>query len=394
MGLDSTGMSQGKCLPVPMREQELIESANTIETIRERFIHFVDETRGTSPLYASLSAKIAEDGELLGLMREALPTQRRANLLFAAVHYLLLKGARHALRDYYASLAEETLPPHEGAAEAFRDFCLSEKATLLRIIGTRHTQTNEARRTAAFLPVLQKLSESTPVALVEVGASAGLNLLVDRYAYRYGDGPLLGERKSPVRIHCLLKGMTPTAKRESPAIGFRIGLDSSPLDVCEGDDALWLEACVWPEHQERRALLEAAIGVARRHPPTLLKGDAVDDVEGLVAAVPGDLPVCIFHSAMLTYLPMERRKDFAAQLDRLAGKRKMYWLSLEGIGVRPFEGERCARPYATEEQDKVNAGELILGSWTDGFREDRLLARVDMHGRWIDWVSEKEERDR
>lgn len=367
-----------------------MESANTIETIRERFIHFVDETRGTSPLYASLSAKIAEDGELLELMREAPPTQRRANLLFAAIHYLLLKGASHALRDYYASLAEKTIPPDEGAAQAFRDFCLSEKAALQRIIRVRHTQTNEVRRTAAFLPVLQKLSESTPVALAEIGASAGLNLLVDQYSYRYGDGPWLGQQESPVRIQCQLKGAIPTAKSNSPAVAFRIGLDSSPLDVCKEQDALWLKACIWPEHQERRALLEAAIGIAKQHPPTLLNGDAVDDMEVLVDAVPGDLPVCMIHSAMLTYLPVGRRKDFASVLDRLAREREMYWLSLEGIGVRPFEGQRRDRSSESQGEDAVNAGELILGSWSDGVREDRRLGVVDMHGRWIDWVAEQE----
>ncbi|HUF89017.1 MAG TPA: DUF2332 domain-containing protein [Gemmatimonadota bacterium] len=370
-----------------------VEDRRTVENIRERFIHFVDETRRTSPLYAALSASIAEDEELLDLMREAPPTQRRANLLFAAVHYLLLKGKRHALRDYYASLTEEALLPGEGAAEAFRDFCLSEKATLRTIIGARHTQTNEVRRTGAFLPVFQKLTENSPVALVEVGASAGLNLLVDRYAYRYGDGQLLGHQESPVRIQCQVKGAIPTAKSDSPAVAFRIGLDSSPLDVCDEEDALWLKACVWPEHQERRALLEAAIGIARQHPPTLLRGDAVDDLEGVIDAVPGGLPVCVFHSAMLTYLPKEGRKDFASELDRLAGKREMYWLSLEGTGVRPIEDERLDACFNIENDDAVNAGELILGSWSYGVREDRRLAVVDMHGRWIDWVSEEEELD-
>src|SRR5215211_915192 len=207
-----------------------------IERVAERFVRFADETRGSSPLYAALSPAIAGSSELLKLLLEAPPTQRRATLLFAAVHDLLLAGIDHPLARYYPSIAGAALPPDQGAFAAFRDFCVEHRTSLRETVAVRRTQTNEVRRSIAFLPVVQHLSIAEPIALVEVGASAGLNLLLDQFRYRYGEGLWIGAANSPVAIECESRGVVPL-RDEPPCIAFRVGLDSHPLDVCSTTDA-------------------------------------------------------------------------------------------------------------------------------------------------------------
>jgi hypothetical protein len=365
-------------------------SPESIGQVAERFVRFADETRGSSALYTALSPAIAGDRELLELLLEAPLTQRRANLLFAAVHDLLLAGVAHPLARYYSSVTGIGAPPDQGTFGAFRDLCLSYRASLRETVAVRRTQTNEVRRSVAVLPVVQQLSAREPIALVEIGASAGLNLLLDRFRYRYGEGPWIGDDGSPVAIRCETRGTVPVPLRvEPPRIAFRIGLDSHPLDPSSEADARWLMACVWPEQLDRLQLLRSALEVARRSPPRLVMGSAVAGLEGVIGEVPENLPVCLFHSATIPYFTDDECAAFVSTIDRIGGQRRLHWVSLEGGAVHTFGAKLpFSRLYVPRAEDRPTdiLGLLGYAGWIDRNRHDRVLARVDMHGRWIEWT--------
>ena len=172
------------------------------------------------------------------------------------------------------------------------------------------------------LPVLAALPG--PLALLEVGASAGLNLYPDRYAYRYGDHPLgAGE---PV-LDCAISGTTPPARR--PEVVWRAGLDLNPLDVTDPADVAWLDALIWPEHGHRRERLRAAAAVAAADPPLLVRGDLVDDLPALAARAPRDATLVVFHTSVLYQVPPAGREAFAEVVRGLPG----HWIANEDPDV-------------------------------------------------------------
>src|SRR5205085_1814788 len=160
------------------------------------------------------------------------------------------------------------------------------------------------------LPAFARVARQTggPLALVEIGASVGLNLLWDRYGYDYGDGASYGDAGSPVRITCTVRGdRRPWVPAVLPRVRYRVGLDLNPVDVRDPEAALWLRALVWPEHAGRAALLQRALEVARRDPPSLIKGDALDLLPAVLPAVPHDVALCVFHTFTVNQFSAEAR---------------------------------------------------------------------------------------
>ncbi|WP_446213273.1 DUF2332 domain-containing protein [Micromonospora sp. IBSANI012] len=264
------------------------------------------ETRGVSPGYERLSLAVSRDEELLALLGTLPPDKRQPNLLFGVVR--LLGG-----------------PVDDPAA--FRDFTVANWPAVEAELRTRATQTNEPGRCAVLLPVLAALPQ--PLALLEVGASAGLCLYPDRYAYRYGEHVLgAGE---PV-CECALTGMAPPSRL--PEVVWRAGLDLNPLDVTDPADVDWLDALIWPEHEHRRARLRAAAAVAAAEPPLLVRGDLVDDLPPLAARAPAGATLVVFHTSVLYQVPAPRREAFAAVVRGLPG----YWISNEAPEVLTHDG--------------------------------------------------------
>ncbi|MEU4214863.1 DUF2332 domain-containing protein [Actinoplanes sp. NPDC026623] len=259
------------------------------------------EARGVSPAYERLAVAVAGDAELLALIGLLPEAKQQPNLLFAAVR--LLGG-----------------PVDDPAA--FHDYTVANWAAIEPQIRCRATQTNEPGRCAVLLPVLAALPG--PLALLEVGASAGLCLYPDRYAYRYGEhrlgtgGPLLD---------CEATGLTPPDR--VPEVVWRAGLDLNPLDVTDPADLAWLDALIWPEHAHRRARLRAAAAVAAADPPHLVRGDLLDDLPALAAQAPPDATLVVFHTSVLYQVPAPRREAFAALVGTLPG----HWIANESPEV-------------------------------------------------------------
>ncbi|UJP40587.1 DUF2332 domain-containing protein [Cellulomonas palmilytica] len=266
------------------------------------------EARGTSPTYEAWALGISEDDEVVALLESLPAPKRQPNLVLAAAR---LHGAA-------------------GGYDALRSTLLTRWDQVATTIRTRATQTNEAGRCATLLPFLATLPQ--PLALLEVGASAGLCLLPDRYSYRYDDGTALdpADGPSPVVLPCTLgPGVAPP--RQMPEVAWRAGIDLAPVDVTDADACAWLEILVWPEHDERRDRLGAALAIARAQPPRVVAGDLLDLVVPLASEAPPDATLVVLHSAVLAYLDPQARARFVDLVRTLPG----HWLSNEGALVLP-----------------------------------------------------------
>lgn len=333
-------------------------------------------------MYRDLSLAAAASDDLLGLLALARPGQHRPVLLLAAVHHLLLGGADHPLAAFYPTVTGRPVPPGD-PVPAFLDFCARHRDGLARLVATRSTQTNEVNRSVAVAAGWRAATADQPdrpVAVVELGASAGLNLLADRYAVDVGDGRLHGDTGSAVRLRTSLAGAaTPDLDRPLPPVVARLGLDLAPVDVRDDDAVRWLEACLWPEQPERFARFASAVEVARADPPVLVAGDLVDDLPGVLAGLPPTAHLVVTHTWALTYVERARRARLVEVLERAAGERPVSWLSAEGPGVTPLVEAPHREGYATL---------LGLTTWRGGARRTRPLAWCHHHLAWMDWLAE------
>ncbi len=232
-------------------------------------------------------------------------------------------------------------------------------------------QTNEIARAAALLPGLREIARQCrlPLALHEIGASAGLNLLADHFAYRY-DRVSLGDPDSAVRISPAMRGGMP-----DPRGNFRIirrsGCDIAPLQIGDPEDRLRLRSYIWPDQPERMQRLDAAIAIAEQTPFDLIAADAADYVDQSLANRKLDECHVLFHSVMWQYLPDPTKARIEAALEQVSNiatrDAPVAWLRMEGLGG--------VEPYAT----------LQLTLWPGG--EKQILARCDWHCRWIEWLA-------
>lgn len=337
--------------------------------LQREFEFFATVCTEYCPLYAALSARVAEDESIRGLARGGHPQHPPANLLFGAVHYLLLCGVDHPLRAFYPTVGGAR--PAEEAWPAFRDFCLTHEERVRGLVSTRLVQTNEVGRCGVLLPAFACVfaSFNAPLLLIEVGASSGLNLFFDRYHYRYSNGVELGP-DSAARIETEVRGdRVPSLPSCVPSVAGRIGIDLSPVDVMNDDAMRWLEALIWPDMVERQALFRAARDLARQSPPTILKGDAMDLVPEAFAAVARDATPCIFHCHAIYQMDRVWRERFEVLLEDLGRRRDFAHVSLEWLREEP--GPRL---------------HLTLHRRGEAPRRT-LLAEAHHHGRWLRWVA-------
>lgn len=287
------------------------------------------QARGSSPTYERLALAVHDDERTLGFLSTLPDGKTQPNLLFG-----VLRWNDVPVEDPDAALS--WLHEHHDTV----------RAELL----TRATQTNEAARCAVLLPALAQLAARTdgPLALVEIGASAGLCLLYDAWRYRYtrpdGTAHVLGAADSPVELHCSLEGPVPLPV-SVPDIAWRAGLDLAPLDPRDDEVRRWLQCLVWPEHTGRADRLRSALAVAAQHPTVVRRGDMTRDLSPLleearrqldVLAGPGRGAVVVTHSAALVYVDDDARRSVVDTTAEHGAHR----LGVEGASVLPAVRER------------------------------------------------------
>ena len=316
------------------------------DDVIEEYRDFATYAAGDSPCFEEWALGVAEDAEVLAWLGTLPPIKRQPNLVFAAARW---HGA-----------------PAPGSYDGLRRVLLEQEADVRETVMSRATQTNEVGRLATLVPVLGLVEG--PLALIEVGASAGLCLYPDRYDYlwlpvgglRGSGGPLLtAEASGPLPV--------PAAH---PDVAWRGGIDLNPLDVSDDDAMGWLENLVWPEQDERRERLRAAVAVARQDPPALVRGDLLEGLPDLLEqAAPHGTPV-VFHSAVIAYLEGADRERFHQLMTGLVAEGRCRWISNEGRRVLPgVTGDR-----------EVPSGRFVTAldgtpvAWSHG------------HGHAVDWL--------
>lgn len=272
---------------------------------RERFLFFSrKETRDRCPVYEDLGLRIAEDPEIIDVISSFPRNKRQPNLLLASLRRLL---------------------GHVPSFEEVRAIMMRQPDDLLRIALSHGTQTNEPGRCATLLPLLCRLPQ--PLALLEVGASAGLCLVPDRYSYAFNGTVLRGSSsRQEIVLHCKTHGQVPVPDA-IPSVAWRAGLDTNPLDVNDPEQREWLELLVWPSEHARLARLRIAMDLVSEEEFHMEQGDLhADDLDRLCARAPKGATLVVFHSAVLSYtLDQERRDSFARRVGDLAD----HWISNE-----------------------------------------------------------------
>lgn len=320
------------------------------EQLAARFTRFAEvEARGHSPLYEEFALGVAADTVTRQFLLTLPEDKRQPNLLFAALRHVC--GTPRDWPEFRSLL-------HDQMAQV--------RATML----AHRTQTNEPGRCATLLPVLVRLPQ--PLALIEVGASAGLCLLLDRYGYDYGALQLAPPTPTAPVFPCRADAATPLPTAQ-PTVAWRLGLDLDPVDVTDPERCRWLETLVWPEQVDRLHRLRTAIAVARQDKQRIEQGDLLRDLAASVNSAPRDATVVVFHSAVLAYVadPLLRER-FMAEVRAL----NVVWVSNEAPGVFPSIRQRLPRAGPR--------GAFLLS--VDGVP----TAWTDPHGAWIEWIAIEE----
>ena len=262
--------------------------------------------------------------------------------LLGGLHYLVLGGEAS-----WGSL-DVALERH---AQFLRRWCSEQEV-----------QTNEVQRSWALLPAFLSLDDGRPFDLLELGPSAGLNLLWDRYAYRYSSGvwgsgelELHGDDRVPPPAALLARRVEVVRRR---------GVDLSPIDVTTSDGARTLKAFVWPDQPGRLERLQRAIDVARRDPPELIRGDYVAELPALLRdRVPG-AQLVVFQTASTMYLDRPGAERLRAALHEAGGREPLVFVT---TGRAPDDDG-----FALEVERFPDDGPT-------------RVAVFDFHGAWLAW---------
>ena len=292
----------------------------------------------------------------MGLMRR-IEHWPPTNLVFASVHYLLMQGYETPLSGYYASLVSEPGPPEE-AIGPFEEFVMEHEEWIVENSNRRYTQTNEAKRCAALLPAVWETGLER-FHLVEIGASAGLNLALDGYRYRWGEVEW-GPPGSPVLLEAESRGGR--VRPRQVEILSRVGLDLNPIDLDDPDERDWLLALIWPEHTERRVRLEMAMELAKDVPMRMVEGDATETLPGVLSSLPGGDPVVVMNSMALMQFGRAQRESL----------------------YRTIEDAGSARPVRRVSFEILAAGDEWVTLAADSGRGLAQIGQAHPHGEWIE----------
>ncbi|MEV8250515.1 DUF2332 domain-containing protein [Microbacterium sp. NPDC076768] len=319
------------------------------DEVQERYARFArDEAPGRSALYGEWALGVAADEALREILQRIPATRRQPPLVFAVTRML---GAPLA------------------AFPQWREFVLCNAEEIVAECTQRTLQTNEPLRLAALLPVFSEIEG--PIALLEIGAAAGLCLYPDRYSYRFvgEDGAVratLDPAKGPsaVLLESRVSGQMPDLR--IPEVVWRAGIDLAPLDAADERDRQWLQGLVWPGESGREGRIAAALDIAASDPPQLFAGDALERITEVAALAPQDATLVITTPGVLVHIPRTAREALVSTISRLPAR----WVTIDPPGILDVWKPRVV------EADWPGFVVAI-----DGY----VRAAADPLGRWWEW---------
>lgn len=313
----------------------------------EVFLHQAEQCDGRSPLYAQICRELAEEPLVAAIEPE--PRWDLPLRLLGGLHFLQLAEGIDPWSNVRGVLAER-------------------RAWLARFVPEQGVQTNEVRRSWGLVPVFLLVAAEVgrPLDLVELGPSAGLNLVWDRYRYRYGDASW-GPADAPLELDGeLRRPFPPELLSVAVEVRRRRGIDLNPIDVTTEEGARLLECFVWADQAERIDRLRRAIEALRAAPPELIAGDYVDLLPGALADRDPEAMTVVFQTASLGYLSHERRTQLLAEIEQAGSEAPLAFLT------------------AAFDEELEGCWPLEVTVWPGG--ETRRLAHQDFHGAWLEWL--------
>jgi len=335
-----------------------------------QFKTFAVDCKGTSKIYEFLSNCISKDDQILELGMKTRSGQPVTNLLFASVHYLLLKGKDHSLKEFYPSVSKHPRNIDEpDFFSNFKDFCAKYKDDIVYLLRHKLVQTNEVRRCAYLYPVFcwiyHKIEK--PLSLIEIGTSSGLQLLWDQFSYSYGDEEIYGNKQSNIHLTSEIRGESQVYfLPNSPPVASKVGIDLHISNLEDAEDYLWLKALIWPEHRERLELLEQAAECLKENPVKLIEGDGVTLLPEMVETTPKDSVICVFHTHVANQMPKESKTRLEENVKAIGRFRDVFHL-----------------------YNNMWDGELHLDYIIRGVEHKKTIGKTDGHGRWFEWNIEE-----
>jgi hypothetical protein len=251
----------------------------------------------------------------------------------------------------------------------------------VEVLNARTVQTNEVGRSGLLGPALTWVAGEEPIQLVDVGCSAGLNLLCDRFRLDYGSHGATGPEDSPVPVACTVSAGVPPIARQLPVIAGRVGIDLDPPDLTNADDTRWLLACIWPG-TGRFDRAARAIEMGRADTPPVVRGDALEVLPGVLDCLE-DGRIVVLNSWSYSYFPVERRQEYVELLAEVGRHRPLAWVTMDTPGlVEPLA--HVTPPTGSSEPD------VITGVIFDGVRPPHagVLAFVQSHGQSMSWQAQ------
>lgn len=324
----------------------------------------------TARVLEAVRENLSSGGALAGLM-VPWPGNPLADALMlratGALHLMVRTGRAPDLAAFYPGHGDK---PWDAtiAGRAIESAVATHRAFVQDIL-SGPPQTNETGRSAVLMPGYAEIARHTglPLSILEIGASAGLNLLWDRFAYRYGDR-FIGDPNAPVTIDAEWRGPWCNVER-LPRVVAKRGCDRAPVDLTAPGTADRLIAYVWPEQKPRLARIEAAIALAQRERPSLEKADAAEWLERQLASRVEGAATVVAHTIVWQYIAKETRQKIEAHLkatgERSTKSAPLAWLTLE--------------QYAADKLPEVR-----LTLWPGG--ETQKIATAHPHGAWIEWL--------
>lgn len=232
-----------------------------------------------------------------------------------------------------------------------------------RFTAEQNVQTNEVQRSWALLPAFLTVADERPLDLLELGPSAGLNLLWDRYRYRYSAGTwgessltLAGDERTALPGSLLDRRVDVVRRR---------GIDLNPVDATTDHGARLLQAFIWADQTERRERLRRAIDVLRTEPPELMRGDYVETLPALLVDRRAGAQLVVFQTASTMYLEPSALERLHESLVAAGRSEPLVFIT---TGRAPNDDG-----YALE-----------VKRYPTG--PDERLGIFDFHGEWLEWL--------